>query len=151
MKLVPGFHFREKMRGSFHRLDAPTQDHALDLSLTVETNDVRKFARDKTWTLQGTIDAEGLASHRAVEGTLEMRLFDERRLPYRCRFTGDDGAAYELRGQKELLPIAPLDSMTVLPASIYDARGEEVARAVLRFDARNELAAFLRSFRLAFA
>lgn len=151
MKLVPGFRFRETMRGSYYRVDAPVEDRAIEIVLTVETTDLRRFARDKTWTVTGHIDAEGLATRRALDGTLEMRLFDERRLPYRCRFTGDDGAAYELRGQKELLPISPIDSLTVLPASIYDANGEEIARVVLRFDARNELRPFLRSFRLAFA
>jgi hypothetical protein len=151
VKLVPGFRFKETMRGSFHRLDAPAEDHAIEIALTVETSDVRQFARDKTWTIRGTLDAEGIATRAAVDGTIEMRLFDERRLPYRCRFTGDDGAQYELRGQKELVPIAPFDSLTVLPASIYGANAKEMARAVLRFDARNELRSFLKSFRLAFA
>jgi hypothetical protein len=150
VKLVPGFRFRETMRGTFHRLDEPAHDRAIEIALAVEADDVRRFARDKTWTITGHVDAEGLAARRAVEGTIEMHLFDERRMPYRCRFTGDDGAAYELRGQKEFFAVAPVESLTVLPASIYDARGEEVARAVLRFDARNELRPFLRSFRLAF-
>jgi hypothetical protein len=150
VKLVPGFKFRETMRGTFHRLDSPATDHAIEIALAVEAEDVRRFARDKTWTVTGHIDAEGFAARRAVEGTVQMHLFDEQRVPYRLRFTADDGAAYELRGQKEFFAVAPLESLTVLPASIYDARAEEVARAVLRFDARNEMKPFLRSFRLAF-
>lgn len=150
MKLVPGFRFRETMRGTFHRLDTPAEDRAIEIALAVEAEDVRRFARDKTWSVTGHVDAEGFAAHRALGGTIEMHLFDERRVPYRCRFTGDDGDEYELRGQKEFFALSPVESLTVLPASIYDARGEEVARAVLRFDARNELGTFVRSFRLAF-
>jgi hypothetical protein len=44
--------------------------------------------------------------------------------------------------------IALHDTMTTLPASIYDADGKEIARAVLRFDVRGNLATFLRSWRM---
>jgi hypothetical protein len=40
-----------------------------------------------------------------------------------------------------------VDTMTTLPASLYDAAGKEIARAVLRFDVRSDLKSFLRSFR----
>jgi hypothetical protein len=38
--------------------------------------------------------------------------------------------------------------MTVLPASLYDEAGEELARATLRFDVRSDLGRWLKSFRL---
>jgi hypothetical protein len=44
--------------------------------------------------------------------------------------------------------IALADTMTTLPASIYDSAGREIARAVLRFDMRGSLATFLRSWRM---
>jgi hypothetical protein len=63
---------------------------------------------------------------------------------------GDDGQRYELNGQREWSALAPIDSMTILPASVFDDRGEEVARATLRFDMRADWASWMRSFRLRF-
>ena len=100
-----------------------------------------RFARDKTWRIRGTLDAERLATRSDAEGTLVFKLIDERRLPYRLRFRGDDGRFYELSGQKEWLGVAPLESMTTLPASLYDDAGEEIARATLRFDLTRGLGA----------
>jgi hypothetical protein len=149
--MIPGFFFRETMRGTYWRLEAPTDEQALDMTLKVTAASARRFLRDKTWQLEGTMNAEGLATDKPVEGTIEFRILDERRLPYRVRFTGDDGRSYELRGQKEWTPLAPLESMTVLPMTLLDASGAEIGRATLRFDARNELGQFLGSFRVAFS
>ena len=144
-----GFSFRETMSGTYWRLDAPTDERAIEFRLRASTSDVARFARDKTWNVRtGTLDAEGLATSRPLEGTLAFRLLDERRLPYRLLFAGDDGARYELSGQKEWTGLAPLESMTLLPASLYDAGGQEIGRATLRFDARADLLRWLKSFRL---
>ena len=43
--------------------------------------------------------------------------------------------------------IGLLDTMTTLPASLYDSGGREIGRSVLRFDARQDLRTFLRSWR----
>jgi hypothetical protein len=144
----PGFSFRERMSGTYWRLDAPTEERAIAFDLDARADSIRRFAMDKTWIVRGTLDAEGLATERPAEGTLAFRLIDERRLPYRIAFTGDDGRSYELSGQKEWSGLSPVESMTVLPASIYGADGEELARATLRFDVRTELVPFLKSFRL---
>ena len=146
--MFPGFSFRETMSGSYWRLDAPTDEKAIAFRIEARAADLRRFARDKTWHITGTIDAEGLATARALDGTLVFKLVDERRLPYRFRFTGDDGRPYELSGQKEYSGLAPLESLTLLPASLYDEAGEEIARATLRFDARSDLGRWLKSFRL---
>jgi hypothetical protein len=147
---VPGFGFSERMSGSWWRLAAPTDERAIAFRIRARAADVRRFARDKTWELRGTIDAEGLAAGRPLEGTLAFRLFDEKRLPYRVRFVGDDGRRYELSGQKEWNGLAPLDSMTLLPASVYDDRDQEMGRATLRFDLRSDWAQWMKSFRLTF-
>jgi hypothetical protein len=149
--MIPGFFFRETMRGTYWRLETPTEEKAIEFTLKVSAASVRRFARDKTWQIEGAMNAEGLATNKPLEGTIEFRILDERRLPYRVRFTGDDGLSYELRGQKEWTPLAPVESMTVLPATLLDAHGSEIGRATLRFDARNELGKFIRSFRVAFA
>jgi hypothetical protein len=146
--MAPGFSFRETMSGNYWRLDAPTEERAIAFTVEAKTDDVRRFARDKTWRITGTIDAEGLASARELDGTLAIKLQGQRRLHYRFTFLGDDEQGYEFNGQKEYSPLALVESMTLLPASLYDPDGEEVARAVLRFDARSDFWRWLRSFRL---
>lgn len=146
--MFPGFSFRETMRGSYWLLDAPTDERAIQITLRARADDVTRFARDKTWQLRGTIDAERLATRSDIDGTLVFKLIDERRLPYRFRFRGDDGQFYELAGQKEWLGVAPIESLTTLPASLYDDAGAEMARATLRFDMRSDWAAWLKSFRV---
>jgi hypothetical protein len=146
--LAPGFSFRETMSGSYWLLSAPTDERALTFKIEVRAGDVRRFVRDRTWRITGTVDAEGLATRRPLEGTLQFKLLDERRLPYRFTFVGDDGATYELSGQKEWSVLSPVDSMTLLPASLYDSGGKELARAKLRFDWRSDIGRFMKSFRV---
>jgi hypothetical protein len=148
--MIPGFSFHETMSGTYWLLDAPTDERAIAFTIEAHTPDIARFVRDKTWNIKGTIDAERLASRRELAGTLGFRLIDERRLPYRFAFTGDDGQSYELSGQKEWSGLAPVESMTLLPASLYDAGGQELGRATLRFDVRADLARWLKSFRLRF-
>jgi hypothetical protein len=145
---MAGFSFRETMSGSYWRLDAPADERAIAFTIEARASDLRRFARDKTWRITGTVDVESLATSRALEGTLAFKLLDEQRLPYRFAFEGDDGQRYELSGQKEISPLSLVYSMTVLPASLYDVRGEEIARATLRFDARHDLGRWMKSFRV---
>ncbi len=146
--MFPGFSFRETMSGSYFMLAAPTDERAIAFTIEARASDVARFARDKTWGVRGTIDAEKLASGADLEGTLTFKLIDERRLPYRLAFRGDDGKRYELSGQKEWMGLQPIGSMTLLPASVYDEGGEEIARATLRFDLRSDWGRWLRSFRI---
>jgi hypothetical protein len=146
--MFPGLSFRETLSGSYWLLEAPTDERAMALSMEVYTPDLRRLAASKTWRLRGTLDAERLASRREIHGTLVFRLFDERRLPYRLAFTGDDGRRYELSGQKEWSGLAPVESITLLPASLYDAAGAELGRATLRFDLRADWAQWMKSFRI---
>jgi|HubBroStandDraft_6_1064221.scaffolds.fasta_scaffold23734_4 hypothetical protein len=138
------------MSGNYWRLDAPTDERAIAFTIEAYTRNVAEFARSKTWRVTGTIDAECLASGRELEGTVSFKSLSERRMPYRLSFVGDDGQRYELSGQREWSALAPIDSMTILPASVFDDRGEEVARATLRFDVRADWASWMRSFRLRF-
>jgi hypothetical protein len=146
--MFPGLSFRETLSGSYWLLDEPTDERAIELSLEIYTPDLRRFATNKTWRLRGTLDADRLASRSAVRGTILFKLFDERRLPYRLAFTGDDGKRYELSGQKEWSGLAPVESITLLPASLYDEAGEELGRATLRFDLRSDWARWMKSFRI---
>ncbi|HSY23144.1 MAG TPA: hypothetical protein VK841_13550 [Polyangiaceae bacterium] len=147
MKL-PGLSFTEVLSGHYWRLDAPVDERAMQLELRGTIPDAAAFLRDKTLLLTGTIDAEQLASAQKIEGTVHFKLLGERRIPYRCTFRGDDGRRYELFGDKEWNGLAPLESVTLLAASLYDDAGDEVARATLRFDLRADWSRWLASARL---
>ena len=144
-----GVSFREWLTGSYWRLDSPTEERALDIVLQAHPLDVGAAIRARrSWRLTGTIDAERLATQRPLEGTLAVRLLDERRIPYRFAFSGDDGRRYELSGQKEWTSLLPVDSMTLLRARLYDEGGEEIGRATLRFDLRADWSRWLKSVRV---
>ena len=148
MLMFPGFLFRETMSGSYYLLGAPTEERAIEFTIAARAKDFRKFAKDNECTIDGSVEVEGMAKGKALEGTLGLKLWREKRLPYRFTFVADDGKTYELRGQKDFSPLSPVQSMTTLPASLYDEHGEEVARCKLRFDIRNDLRQWLKSWRL---
>jgi hypothetical protein len=146
-----GFHLEESFSGRYYRLDDPTRDAAMAMTLQLDVNGIRRFARDRKVTATGTIYVEGLAegtgSGRPVEGVLTMKLFDEKRIPYDLAFEGDDGKRYRLRGQRDFFVHDAVRSLTILPASLYDEDALETARATLRFDPKTQLSAFVKSFR----
>lgn len=143
-----GFELSDSGSGTYYRLDDPLRDRAIGLSLHLEVDGLRRFLRDRKLRAAGTIVAEGLAERgKPLSGTLAWRLLDERRVTYDLAFDGDDGNVYRLRGQREFLVFDALDSLTLLPSSLYDDAGVEIGRATLRFDPRQELPQLLRSFR----
>lgn len=146
MKL--GFQFRETMAGTFHMLAAPLDERAISFTIGARVEGLRRFLKDKIANIEGEVHAEGFADRRPLRGTLALKLLDERRLTYDFTFTGNDDLAYRLRGQKDVTLLALADSMTVLPASLYDADGHEIGRATLRFDVRGDLLKFLKSWKL---
>ena len=67
-----------------------------------------RFARDKTWRIAGTVDAEGLAHEaQAARGRSASGCSTSGACPTGCAFVGDDGGRYELSGQKEWSGLAP--------------------------------------------
>jgi hypothetical protein len=146
--VFPGLAFREALAGHYWRLDAPTE--VLSIAATVEAHapDLAELARDRAFLVKGSIDVERLASGTPIEGTLAFRFAHRGRLHYRLAFEGDDGRRYELGGQKEWSPLAPIDSLGVLAASLYDAKNEEIARATLRPSAPGGAWSVLKSLRL---
>jgi hypothetical protein len=146
-----GFELRESFSGSYYRLGEPLRDHAIRISLQLGVSGLRRFLRDRRVDAAGIIHAEQLAERNPegvrVVGSLMMRLFDEKRIPYDLSFEGDDGRTYRLRGQRDFFVHDAIDSLTILPASLYDDAGLEIGRAVMRFDARTELPALVKSFR----
>jgi hypothetical protein len=151
-----GFQLTESFSGSFYLLDDPSRDHGMRISLRLGVNGLRRFVRDRTIQAKGLIFGENLAARSPegvpLEGTLTMKLFDEKRIPYDLSFEGDDGLCYRLRGQRDFFLHDAVDSLTILPASLYrvvgaDEWGVETGRAMLRFDPKNELGPLVKSFR----
>jgi hypothetical protein len=142
-----GFAFRETMRGAYYLLADPTNERPMSFSISVRAKGLRAFARDPVATIQGQVSLEGFASDKALDGTLAFRLHDQRRLVYEFRFVGDDGQTYRFRGQKDWTPLAPLESFTTLPGSLYDGSSKEIGRATVHFDLRGDFKKLLRSFR----
>jgi hypothetical protein len=145
--IMSGFEFHETMIGSFH-LAGEARDRPMSFTLRVRSPRWRAFLRRREAEIEGEVDAEGFADHRRLQGTLGLDPLVTRTLPYAFRFTANDGAAYSFAGKKTIRLGHLTESMTVLPGAIYDAAGEAVGSALLRFDLRSDLGRFLRSFRL---
>lgn len=146
-----GFELHESFSGSYYRLDEPLRDHAMRISLDLGVDGMRRFLRERKVEARGTLFAEQLAERAnegvPVAGSLSMKLFDEKRIPYDLTFEGDDARTYRLRGQRDFFVHDAIDSLTILPASLYDDAGVEIGRAMLRFDPKTELGPLVRSFR----
>jgi hypothetical protein len=148
---LPGFSFREELSGTYWRLEEPTDERAIRVKLEARVLDAGVFLQSRTAELSGRIDADGLVSARELQGSLTFNLLEEQRSTYQFAFETDGGLRYELCGQKEWNALAPLEAITLLPASLYDERGQEMARATLRFDVRADWARWLASLRLVVA
>ena len=146
--MAPGLSFHYRMSGSYWLLDMPTDERSIELNLEAYARDIRRLPIDKTFRLRGRIEAEHLASGQDLHGTLLFKLIDEQRVQYRVFFAGDDARRYDLSGQKEWVGLAPLESLTLLRASLYDDSGQEVGRVTLRFDWRADAARSIKSFRI---
>jgi len=147
-KMNLGFSFEETMSGTYHLLDSPLVERAIAFSIGARVKGLRKFLRDRNARIEGDVEIEGFAEKRPIEGTLGLKLLDERRLVYDFTFRADDGHDYRFHGQKDVTAVGLYDTMTTLPASLYDRTGREIGRAVLRFDVHRHMRSFLRSWRL---
>jgi hypothetical protein len=143
--------FRESLRGTYWRLASPVDELAIVIDFEAWIDDVRDYAREKTWTLRGSVVAEGLASRREVRGSIVSRILDHGRVFYRVGFVGDDGVSYQLCGQQEWSGLVPLDSLSVIDGSLEDRDGTECARVRLRFDLRRAGLRLLRTLRVRWA
>ena len=143
-----GFEFSETLRGTYHLLANPLDEQSIDFSIRVEGRGARRFIREKIAEIHGHVTLKGLAENRPLQGTLAFKLVDEQRLSYDFTFEGDDRRPYRLRGQKDWSIFSVADSLSILPATVYDGDGVEIGRALLRFDLRGDTKKLLKSFRL---
>ncbi|MCK6571636.1 GMC family oxidoreductase [Myxococcota bacterium] len=144
------FEFRETMSGFWRRRDQAA-DRPFTFTLHCRAESLAAFARRREVVLDGTLDAEDLATAAPLEGTLGLDVLRTGTLEYAFDFKGDDGEAYRFVGSKTLRPGRPaglLDDMTRLPGEVRTADGEVVGTVTAYFDLRRDLLAFLRSWRL---
>ncbi len=141
-----GLRFQMWMTGTYYLFAAPLDERAIAIRADVTLRDVRRVLGERTGDVNGAIDVAGLATGRALSGTLRY-LLDEKRVPYDLVFTSDEGRTVRLRGQHDLQWTDPWGSLTTVPVSLYDASGEEIGRAILRVDPGRDLVPSLRSLR----
>jgi hypothetical protein len=141
-----GFEFSEKMSGSYHTLDDPGLEHPMTIHVRARVKDVRRFLIDPTASIEGHVQAEGLATNARLEGSLEINPVLRRKLVYDFSFTDDAGRDCRFHGEKDVEAVRLLSTMTTLPGSIF-VEDREHARAVLRFRLRQDLVRMLSSFR----
>lgn len=142
-----GFEFAETMAGSYHLLSAPADERAISFTLRASSSSLRRFLKTREVEIEGAIDAENLADHRALRGTMGLDVLRTGILSYAFRFRANDGGDCAFTGQKDVDVRRLAETMTVLPAKLL--RGQDtIGEALLRFDLRNDLVRFLRSFRL---
>jgi hypothetical protein len=146
-----GVLFRETFRGSYHRLDDPLTELAADVHLIVHLDEWRRLLREGVARAAGTVTLEGLVDRAALEGTVRFRLRSEKRVPYDLAFVAEDRAPYRLRARREPHPVSPLEVLTNLRFSLYDAADREIGRGLVRCDLRSDLKKTLASVRLRLA
>lgn len=143
-----GLAFTETLTGTLRLARDPARERPISLSYRALTGPLRAFLHSPTLSIEGAIDADGLAAHRHLRGTLTLVARPERALApaldQAFTFTADDGVLTAFHGRRALRPGA----LGLLSGAFTDARGHVVARALLRFDLRTELARLLRSLRL---
>ena len=141
-----GLRFRGKLSGTYYLFERQLEDRPALLELEVGLRQWKRVLVERTGDVEGQVTLVGLAHARPVRGTI-MFLFDVNRAPYDLVFTSDDGRTLRLRGQHDFIVSDPVASVTSVPASLYDASGEEIGRAVVRFDLRSDLGRLLCSLR----
>jgi hypothetical protein len=144
MKL--GVRLRARMSGAYYLFADPLEERALAIELEIRLPLARRLLLERTADVTGKVTLERLALDRPLGGTVRF-LFDQNRMPYDLVFTADEGRTLRLRGQHDFMVMDAVGSLTTVPASLYDATGDEIGRATLRFDWRSDLGRTLKSIR----
>jgi hypothetical protein len=142
-----GFEFRETMSGSYHLVDAPDRELAISFTIRAVVHDLLQFVRDRKAEIVGEVDVEGFADHRPMRGTLTIDPLLGKELVYDFEFPANDDRRCRFSGKKSVDFLRLLETMTTLPGQLLGPKGEVVGEARLRFDARSDMAKWLRSFR----
>lgn len=155
---LPGFRFDERMAGTLRLLtptgaalpsgplrDTEDKQRAIELKLHVRSPRLVDYLRDGHTELTGTVSIEGLVTDAPLTGFLYI--WPQRRiLRYELMFLAPaittDGAAggeqpqemLRLEGQKDILVLDFLRTITTLPFELCDAQGRQVGAGTVYFD-----------------
>ncbi|CAN5383708.1 hypothetical protein BH11MYX1_BH11MYX1_06770 [soil metagenome] len=144
-----GFEFSETMAGTAAWDSEPGKRQPFRFDITVHAASTRDHLATGLATIRGTVYAPPKTRSGPAEGTIEIRVLGKKIIRYELGFSADDGARYELVGQKDISYLHPFTSFTVLPAEIRDAKGSRVATCETRFDLRRHWWSFVRSLKRA--
>lgn len=143
-----GLRMKELHEGALYPVDRPTDERSVRLQIECRAHSVRALLESQTLDVSGEVYIAGLAVARPVEGTLALRVADERRIYLLVRFHGDDGKRYELSMHKDFVIVAPLRSVREGQACLRSEDGAEVARGPLRLLGPQPIWSVLRTVRL---
>ncbi|MBZ0120062.1 MAG: hypothetical protein K8H88_23940 [Sandaracinaceae bacterium] len=141
-----GVRFHEVLRGTYHLLSDPGDELPMSLSIVTQVGLRALLLLKREAEISGEIDMQGFADHRPFRGALVLDLLAGQRLVYDLRFADNAGRECRFRGERELVPRRLLESLTTLPGTVW-CEDREQARAVLRFDTRQDLLRMVGSVR----
>lgn len=142
-----GLQFSESMSGTYERADAPGTRRRFTFHVDARCEDWSRALRGARTEITGFVEAEGLAAHAPLRGSMLIHPLGKRVIRYEFDFAADDGARLRFAGQKDISLLHPVRTMTTLPGTIFDAEGRAVAHATVRFALR-DLPSFVLGFRL---
>jgi hypothetical protein len=139
--------FTETMAG-LAKLAGEDRSRAAEFDLTARVPGVLAPWADVEAVVTGRVRVDGWADDPAAAGILRIAPLTARRIRYQLDFTTRDGRRMHLDGWKSVSLARPFHSMTTLPATITDEKGDIAGETLLRFDLRRSLAPMLASFRV---
>ncbi len=142
-----GFEFAETMGGTVVWDSDPGKKHPFKFEISAHAESTRAHFLDGKVAVRGVLDAPPRARGVDCEGTMTIRPIGQKIIRYELSFVGDDGQPYELVGQKDIRFLSLRRTLTYLPAEILDDQHRRVATCETRFDVKNDLWSFLRSWK----
>lgn len=142
-----GFRFAETMSGTFALVDSPDEQRRFSFTVECKAPSLLRHLRDGKLNMKGTLEADGLASFVPCEGTMVMLPLTHRFIRYELNFTGDDGAPYRFRGQKDIRFLDAAHTFSYLPGEVTDQSGKVVATCETRFNLKADLLPFWLSWK----
>lgn len=118
-----GFSFRQRMRGTYHRLTDPGREHAFELETRLVLP-LPELIRQRTGKVRGHVRAAELAADAPIEGVVHVDLSD-RRITYDVHFVADDGRERRLHATTEFWMRRAVRAMEEITGRIYDGAEEE--------------------------
>lgn len=122
----PGIRLKQRLEGTYHRLDDPGDERPIAVDLVIYLGVVRAF-RQRAGELTGTVHAPGLAEDCTLLGEFEFQL--DGRIGYKFHF-GKGEWPFRFSGESEWDLLRPKRSLERVFGRIYE-KETEVARVLL--------------------